>query len=287
MARVGLIGAGGDMQMKTTIWPLRLAAAVMLVVALLTRPTPTLADNGNASPTLSFFSGGSGAHADWLATEDQPPDDTDNQAIRLLTMNGAPMYDHGYAGILVHHVTGIPAAAFPDSAFWNKTPCPYFSNPATIGSPRLVVEFQNAAGEFAGYGDLRENSRGCDWEKVSDAEFPTPNSTSGAFPNSAWDVMNTPPTNPCYPFKYNVQWTDVQTCFAGHTTLAVFIVADAYGIYHLIDDITVNGKTFSRAGDNTNGSNDPAGPLQTLDPSLIPPIIPLPSPHCPRRTIES
>jgi len=262
------------MQMKRTIWSLRLAGAVMLALALLTRPTLGLADNGNASPTLSFFSGGNGAHADWLRTDDQPPGDTDTQAIRLLTTNGAPTFDHGYAGILVHHVTGIPAELFPDSAFWNKTPCPYSGNPATLGSPRLVVEFQNAAGQFDGYGALRENIRGCDWEQVSDAEFPTPNSTPGAYPNSAWDVMG----GPCG-FSYNVNWSDVQGCFAGHTTLAVFIVADAYGIYHLIDDITVNGKTFSRAGDNSNGNNVPAGPLQTLDPSLLPPIIPLPSPR--------
>ena len=111
-----------------------------------------------------------------------------------------------------------------------------------------------------GYGDLRENARGCDWEQVSDAEFPTPN-----YPNSAWDVMG----GPCG-FRYNVNWSDVQACFAGHTTLSVFIVADAYGIYHLIDDITVNGKTFSRGADNSNGNNDPAGPSLTIDESLLP-----------------
>jgi hypothetical protein len=107
---------------------------------------------------------------------------------------------------------------------------------------------------------------------VSDAEFPTPNTTVGAYPNSAWDVMG----GPCG-FRYNVQWSDVQACFAGDTTLAVFLVADAYGIYHLIDDITVKGKTFSSASDNSNGKNDPAGPDPTLDLSLLPPLpIPLP-----------
>jgi len=39
-----------------------------------------------------------------------------------------------------------------------------------------------------------------------------------------------------------------------------------------IDDITVNGKTFSKAADNSNGDNNPAGPLATIDPSLLPPI---------------
>ena len=253
--------------------PSTAAAAAFLMVSFSVLPTTTHADNGNASPTLSFFSGGNGGHADWFVTADQPPGDADMRAIRLETTNGAPLFEHGYAGILVHHVTGIPAAAFPDSSFWNKTPCPYTGMPVTVGSPRLVVVFQNAAGQPVGYGDLREIERGCDWEKVSDAEFPTPNATPGAYPNSAWDVMNTPAGSPCYPFRYNLQWSDVQTCFANDFTLSVFIVADAYGIYHLIDDITVNGKTFSKAADNTNGDNTPAGPDLTLDPSLLPPVL--------------
>ena len=243
--------------MKRLPWQLVAAPIVSLMVLLVTAQG-ALADNGNAGPTLSFFSGGNGAHADWFVTEDQPPLDTDRQAIRLLTTNGAPTYEHGYAGILVHHVTGIPAETFPDSSFWNKTPCPYFGNPYTLGTPRLVVTFQNAAGEFDGYGDLRQNIRGCDWEEVSDVT---------TYPNSAWDVMG----GPCG-FRYNVHWSDVQACFAGHTTLAVYITADPYGIYHLIDDISVNGKTFSSASDNSNGNNDPAGPLATLDLSLLPPL---------------
>jgi hypothetical protein len=68
-------------------------------------------------------------------------------------------------------------------------------------------------------------------------------------------------------------WSQVQTCFAADTTLSVYIVADAYGVYHLIDDITVNGKTFSKAADNSNGDNTPAGPDATIDPSLLPPFL--------------
>ena len=104
-----------------------LACAAMLAI-----PITAFADNGNAGPTMSFFSGGYGGHADWLATSDQPPGDTDNQAIRLLTVNDAAGgYAKGYAGILFHHVTGIPAEEFPDSEFWNKTPDPYPFEPAT------------------------------------------------------------------------------------------------------------------------------------------------------------
>jgi hypothetical protein len=238
-----------------------MVVAVFLMMSFLAVPTTTRADNGNASPTLSFFSGGNGGHADWFVTADQPPGDTDSQAIRLLTTNGAPTYQHGYAGILFHHVTGIPAAMFPDSSFWNKVPD---APGGTLGSPRLVVQFQNAAGQFDGYGDLRENTRGNDWEFVSDVPGPNP----GQFPNGAWDVMG----GPCG-FRYNVQWSVVQSCFAADTTLSVYIVADAYGIFHLIDDITVNGKTFSRAADNSNGDNTSAGPDATLDPSLLPPVL--------------
>jgi hypothetical protein len=245
------------MHTKRNPLPWLAATAVFLVMSFLVVPATTLADNGNASPTLSFFSGGNGAQADWIVTSDQPPQDIDNLAIRLETTNGAPTFEHGYAGILFHHVTGIQAAAFSDSSFWSKTP---YAPGATLGSPRLVVQFQNAAGQFDGYGDLRQNARGNDWEFVSD-EGPS-------YPNSAWDVMG----GPCV-FRYNVKWSVVQSCFAGDTTLSVYIVADAYGIYHLIDDITVNGKTFSKAADNSNGDNTSAGPDATLDPSLLPPVI--------------
>lgn len=246
-----------------------LLAAVVLAAALVVAAASAQADNGNSSPNLSFFSGGDGANAHWVVTADQPPGDTDSQAIQLQTTNDAPTYAKGYAGILVHHVTGIPAAAFPDSAFWNKTPAPYLLEPYTQGSPRLVVEFQTATGQFDGYADLRENTRLNGWEQVSDAEF-GPNATPGAYPNSAWDVMGGPA--PCG-FLYNVEWSTVQACFAGDTTLSVFLVADAYGITHLIDDITVDGKTFSSASDNGGGINTPAGPAATTDPSLLPAIV--------------
>lgn len=247
----------GRLLMKRVPWPLVAAPIVSLMVLFFTAPT-ALADNGNARPTLSFFSSGHGAHADWFATDDQPPGDTDNQAIRLLTTNGAPTFEKGYAGILFHHVTGIPAAAFPDSSFWVKTPT--FTGPS-LGSPRLVVTFQNAAGAFVGYGALRPLALTPTWQQVSDV---------GNYPATGWDVMG----GPCG-FVYNTTWSVVQSCFAGFTTLSVYIVADAYGIYHLIDDIEVNGKTFSSASDNGNGKNDPAGPTATLDLSLLPPL-PLP-----------
>ena len=72
---------------------------------------------------------------------------------------------------------------------------------------------------------------------------------------------------------YHQKWSVAQSCHAGDTVSAVFLVADPYGIYHLIDDITVNGKTFSKAADNSNGDNTTAGPDATLDLSLLPPFL--------------
>jgi len=234
--------------------PLIVAAVVVAV------PQMVMADNGGGPPTLSFFSGGNGGHASWLATTDQPPGDTDGQAIELQTTNGAPTFAKGYAGVLVHHVTGIPAAAFPDSSFWVKTPA--FAG-GSLGSPRLIVEFQDAAGNFDGYADLRPEALTGSWQKVDD---------TNNYANGGWDVMGGPA--PCT-FRYKIHWSDVQSCFAGDPTLTVFLVADAYGIYHLIDDLTVNGKTFSAAADNGGGSNTPAGPTASSS-SQLPAILPLP-----------
>ena len=51
-----------------------------------------------------------------------------------------------------------------------------------------------------------------------------------------------------------------QSCHAGDTVSTVYLVADNYAISQLIDDINVNGKTFSSASDNANGDNTAAGP---------------------------
>lgn len=248
--------------MKKFSWPLILAAG-----ALLTMPSTAVADNGNASPTLSFFSGGDGAQAHWLATSDQPPGDTDNQAIELVTTNDAPTFSKGFAGILVHHVTGIPAESFQDSSFWVKTPSLDSSQLATEGSPRIVVEFQTAAGTSDGDAELTENVRGNDWEKVSDEQSPA-NQTLGAYPNSGWDIHSA-----SCPFMYHQKWSVAQSCHAGDTVSVVFLVADPLGVSHLIDDITINGQTFSSASDNGGGMNDPAGPDATIDLSLLPPLV--------------
>src|SRR6185437_10127901 len=153
---------------------------------------------GRDTPSISFFSGGLGAHADWKATSDQPPGDTDNQAISLQTTNDAPTFSQGYAGITVHHLEGIPAEQLPDSSFWIK----YLSGPGpTLGSPRLVVEFATPAGAADGDAELDANAATGDWQQVSDVNDS---------PNSGWDVHS----NSC-PFAYHQMWSQAQSCHAG------------------------------------------------------------------------
>jgi hypothetical protein len=79
-------------------------------------------------------------------------------------------------------------------------------------------------------------------------------------------------SNPCYPFRYNQTWSQVQACFAGDTTLAVYLTTNPYNIYHLIDDLKVDGKTFSSASDNSKGNNGPTGPTAITDENLLPPL---------------
>jgi hypothetical protein len=217
---------------------------------LLALSGPAFGDNGNAPTTLNFFSGGGGAHADWLATVDQPPGDVDNQAIRLVTTTDP----HGYAGIYFHHVTGIPADAFPDSSFWLRS---NFVGPS-LGSPRLIVVFQTAAGVPDGDAELTPNSLTTTWRQISDASD---------YPDSGWDIHG----GTCG-YGYHQVWSVAQACHAGDVVSQVFLTTDPYGVEHRIDDIEVNYKRFSSASDNGGGNNDPAGPDATTDPSLIPPL---------------
>ncbi|HKV87382.1 MAG TPA: hypothetical protein VJT78_05240 [Candidatus Dormibacteraeota bacterium] len=230
--------------MKSLRWPLLAVAAVLALV-----PITTLADNGESSPTLSFFSGGGGAQAHWIVTADQPPGDTDKQAIEIHTTTT------GSAGVLVHHVTGIPATAFPDSSYWVKGPAG-----ATLGSPRLIVTFQTPAGTPDGDAQLTPNAFTGDWQFVSDTFLP--------HVQNGWDIHSA-----TCPFVYHDTWTTAQACHVNDTVSSVYIVTDPYGITYLVDDITVDGKSFSSASDNGGGINDAAGPAATMDTSLLPPLL--------------
>lgn len=185
--------------------------------------TARAADNGNAPPTLSFFSGGGGAHAGWVHTDDQPPGDTDQQAIRIHDT----IDPTGYAGVLVHHVYGTATASFPNSTFDFKadTPGPSF------GYPRLVIRFSDG-----GRAELRPLTWQTTWSTVADPNWDNNGGTCG--------------------FVYQTTWNTVQACHIGTIVTNAYITTDPLiDVTFLVDNLNVDGKHFSSASDNGNGDN--------------------------------
>jgi hypothetical protein len=203
----------------TTRSVVALIAALAAVIAV---PFAFAADNGNAGATLSFFSSGSGAHAGWVHTDDQPPGDTDSQAIRIHTTAT------GYAGVLVHHVYGRPTALFPNSSYDFKAATPG----ASFGSPRLVILFSDG-----GRAELRPLTWTTTWQKVADPNWDNNGGTCG--------------------FLFETTWNAVQACHVGTFIVNEYITTDP-GLPNdfLIDNLETAGKTFSSASDNGNGSGN-------------------------------
>lgn len=222
---------------------LRLVAA--LSVALAATAVPAFAaDNGKAPPTLSFFSGGGGAHADWFHTDDQPPGDTDQQAIRIHDTTDP----NGYAGVLVHHVYGQPTESFPNSTFDFKSS---LASPSSLGYPRLVIRFSDG-----GSAELRPLTWQQSWTTVAD-------------PN--WDNHG---GIPACTFLYETTWQDVQDCHPGTFITNAYVTTDpGVDVTFYIDNLNVDGKHFSSASDNANGNNDPAYYTPDLLPFLTTPLV--------------
>ena len=201
-----------------------MGALLMALAALFVLPLgASAADNGNAPATLSFFSGGGGAHAGWVATDDQPAIDTDyHQAIQIHVTTDS------YAGVLVHHVYGWPTATFPNSSFDFKSS---LIGPS-IGYPRLVIQFSDG-----GNASLRPLFWQQTWSKVSD-------------PN--WDNN----AGGCG-FLYEVTWQAIQACHPGTFITNEYITTDpGIEVDFLIDNLETAGKNFSSASDNGGDGAD-------------------------------
>lgn len=201
-------------------------ALVVALAALFVLPLgASAADNGypNASPTLSFFSGGGGAHAGWVATDDQPPGDTDNQAIQIHDTTAS------YAGVLVHHVYGWPTASFPNSSFWFTSDL----TAASLGYPRLVIQFSDG-----GNAALRPLTWQPTWSEVQDPNWD----------NNAGGICG---------FQYEVTWQVIQSCHPGTFITNEYITTDpGIDVDFLIDDLYTAGKFWSSASDNAGDGAD-------------------------------
>jgi hypothetical protein len=219
--------------MKRLLGPLFAAIAISLAVPALALG----ADKGNPPPTLSFFSGGGGAHAGWLHTSDQPPGDTDQQAIQIHDTT-APS---GYAGVLVHHVYGIPTASFPNSKFDFKS---NQNSASSLGYPRLEILFSDG-----GDASLRPLTWQQNWTTVEDPNWDNNHGGCG--------------------FRFEQTWQQIQACHPGTFVTNAYITTDpGIDVTFLIDNLVVDGKSFSNASDNANGDNTTA----FFTPDLLPPL---------------
>ena len=206
---------------------LRLAVIAIVALTFATLAgTTRAADRGNPPPTLSFFSGGGGAHAGWVHTDDQPPGDTDQQAIRIHDT----IDPYGYAGVLVHHVYGIPTASFPNSKFDFKAD----RVGPSVGYPRLVIVFSDG-----GRAELRPLTWQPTWTTVQDPDWDNKGGTCG--------------------FLYEQSWNAIQACHIGTFVTNAYITTDpGVDVTFWIDNLEVAGKNFSSASDNGNGDNTTA-----------------------------
>jgi hypothetical protein len=206
--------------MRHVLCALAAAAAAVAVFAAVA----SAADNGNAPATLSFFSSGGGAHAGWVHTDDQPPGDTDQQAMQI------HVTATGYAGILVHHVYGWPTATFPNSTFDFK------SNlmAASQGYPRLEILFSDG-----GDASLRPLTWQQTWTTVADPNWDNNHGGCG--------------------FRFEQTWQQIQACHPGTFVTNAYITTDpGIEVDFLIDNLDVAGKVFSSASDNGDGDNTTA-----------------------------
>ena len=176
------------------------------------------------TPSVHFWSGGGAARMDWLATSDQPPGDTDNLAMTLVTTS-AP---NGFAGLEVMHVSGQPTATFPNSSFDVKTTD--YTGPSS-GSPRLEIRFSDG-----GVGRLRPLTLSSTWQTVGD-------------PN--WENVG---GNPCVQ-HFQMTWNEIQACHLNTVVTSVVFLGDPYDRTHLVDDLTVDGVNITHAYANGNGGS--------------------------------
>lgn len=185
----------------------------MLAVALAAAPAPGAA---RQSPSLSFFSSGSGAHADWLHTLDQPPGDTDGQAIRVVDTT------EGYAGADVKHAEGQPTATYPDSSFDFKAS---MTGPS-LGYPRLHYFFSDGGNAYLRAADVDDDVAARRGQQLKQQRR-----TCG--------------------YAFGQTWSQVQACHAGTiVTEIVFLTDPGIDVEFRVDNLNTAGKVISSASDN-------------------------------------
>jgi hypothetical protein len=185
--------------------PLAALAAAVAVVAI---PSAFAADQAEAPASLDFSSSGGGAHAGLVRTADQPPGETDSQAIEV-RVTGT-----GYAKVLVNAADGMSTSDVPSSSYELKAATPGPS----LGSPRLVIRFSDG-----GEAQLRPLRWTTTWQKVADGN---------------WDNRG----GSCGAFLFQTTWQIVQSCHAGTYVVEEYLTTDpGKPNVFLIDELHTSG----------------------------------------------
>lgn len=179
---------------------------------------------------VSFFAGGNGS-AFWTNTTSN---DSDPFSMQLDVPDTS-----SYAGITLHHVSGMQPPANPPSFDYKVD-----QTGPSGGSPRLVIQFTSPAGTTL-YIDLRPLAWTADTSKTE----------SGS--SNDWDLMNSGVAS-CPAFEYEQSYSSlvstVESCDPGAVVQSAYVVADNFayvtGYTAWIDNLQYAGKTISQPSDN-------------------------------------
>ncbi len=202
--------------------PYKFVSGTLFGMLVALGPAVSAYADGRTAPSVSFFHGGNGS-AHWTRAADATGD-TDGFSMELDVPNPS-----SFAGIDLQHQVGTTAPTTPPSFDFMSS----VSGPSG-GSPRLVIQFNDG-------GNIQ--LRPLTWT----ANVWTHESGSG----TDWDNNG----GTCG-FQYEKPYNVVTACHAGKTVTDAFIVSDEFaypnGFTHFIDNISYNGSTISRSGDNSN-----------------------------------
>ena len=203
---------------------LRLTVLGGLVAALVGVTSAGAAQFG-VGQKAAFFTGGSGT-AGWVEGVDPLAPGSPAQVVQLSSPDGL-----SYGGFAMNAIDGLPVSAITALSYDFQVTTPGWST-GGVGSPRLVVEFQNSSGTYDGLVNLNPVTT------LAPGVWQNMNAMTGAV-----DVMG----GTCG-YAYQASWSTASACFTGDTVMAAFVVNDSGWLSPLtvqVDNIDLNGTIYS------------------------------------------
>ena len=205
--------------------------AATLISAGLTA-TAGAAQFGNGQKA-AFFTGGTGT-AGWVSGIDPLVPGSPTQVIQL----SSPAFSlsdatYNYSGFVAHAIDGLSASAISALSYDFQVTTPGW-NGGGSGSPRLVVDFNNANGQYAGNIQLDPVT------SLASGVWQNMNAMTGAVDVSGGSCG----------YRYQASWATAAACFNGATVLDAYVVNDSgwvapSGFTVQIDNLNLNGTIYS------------------------------------------